>query len=98
MSGERKIDVCQQTLAIVAAFAADRNVSEGQHIGIRPAAGMRVMLPGMCAFELLFHIGPAVPEIIRDAPHLRIGCQSFIFGDGRGPGRKTQHDGPAAFA
>ena len=81
----------------------------GEHVGVRPVAGVGVGIPLREAIEHvadahgefaagLAREGPAVPVIVGDAPHLRVFGNFSSMLDLGWAGREREHDGAAGFA
>ncbi len=80
-------------------------VSEGQHVCVGPMTGLDQRRPLAREYDLTLKalrevfcrvfLLPVVPEVVGDAPHLRVLAQLVDLVEGRGTGREAQHDGTA---
>ena len=67
--------------------------AERKHVGIGPSSVLAHELrPVAGVLELLAQELPVVPEIVGDAPHLRILLEELRLGNRRGPGRDAEHN------
>ena len=78
------------------AAEADADLAQRQHVAVRPAAGAHMRLPHLAAAEHVFKQIPAIPEIVRHAPHVGKLLHVPGFLDHRGAGGKAEHHVAAA--
>jgi len=75
---------------------ADADLTQRKHVRVRPRPGPLVRRPPCRALELLAELGPRVPEVVRDPPHLGVGPQRLEVRQGQLlAGRQAQRDGAA---
>ena len=79
-------------------------ISERQHIGIRPVSRLRLPCPlrdvGKLisqTLRIIYGAVPQIPDVVRDAPHLGIFAHLFDLLQGCRPRRQTERNRPAGF-
>lgn len=71
---------------------------DGQHIRIRPMPRRGMDAPFLRPLKHPFEQPPLVPEVVRDAPHVRVFFQMLRLFQRRRAGRQRQHNVPPAGA
>ena len=72
--------------------------ADGQHVRIRPMPRRGVYTPLLRPLKHPLEQPPFVPEVVRDAPHVRVFLQMLRLLQRRGAGRQRQHNVPSAGA
>src|SRR5207237_7100026 len=80
---------------VITALGANANVSQRQHVGIRPTAAADIRFPGVRDLKLPLQRVPLVPKIPGDAPHLCVHLQKICVELREWAWRKAQHNYPA---
>src|SRR5579863_3469578 len=84
---------------------ARAEISDRQHVRVRPMAGIDVRRPARSRRELpveslypalgwVLRNTPAIPEVIGDSPHLSVIAHPLGVGKRYGAGRQAENDGP----
>src|SRR6266511_493027 len=92
--------MAQASLTWLAPASRRSQTADRPHVGIGPMAGLRDTGPQGCTGKLVFHAlreilaaVPEVPDVVRDAPHLRVLEHFIALVDGSRAGRKDQDHG-----
>ncbi len=75
--------------------AADGDVAEGDHVGVRPVVGPALSLPARQQIELVIEQRPAIPDVVGDSPEVGVGFDVLGLRDGGVAGRGAEDDGAA---
>src|SRR5579863_7113636 len=97
--------VGEASVARLAPAGSGAEMAERKHVCIGPMARLGEWGPfsgaGKLVADTLRIFGsamPKIPDVVGDAPHLRVTAQFGDFIHGRFAGRKTEDDGPAGLA